>query len=62
MIAFIIRRLFWMVPILLGVSVITFAMLKNVPGDPVSRQLGGGAGRQRRHRRPTGSASPSSTG
>jgi peptide/nickel transport system permease protein len=42
MLAFIIRRLFWMVPILLGVSVITFVMLKNVPGDPVSKQLGAG--------------------
>lgn len=39
MTAYIFRRLLWMFPILLGVSVLTFAMLKNVPGDPILRQL-----------------------
>src|SRR5262245_28146561 len=48
MTAYVIRRLLWMVPTLLGVSIITFAMLKNVPGDPVSRivlagRTGGGS-------------------
>ncbi|MDP9469282.1 MAG: ABC transporter permease [Chloroflexota bacterium] len=42
MTAYIVRRLLWMVPILLGVSVITFAMLKNVPGDPVSQMMATG--------------------
>lgn len=42
MTAYIVRRLLWMVPILLGVSVLTFAMLKNVPGDPVSQMMATG--------------------
>lgn len=44
MAAFVVRRLLWLGPILFGVSVLTFVMLKNVPGDPVSQQLGGGRG------------------
>lgn len=36
MTAFIIRRLLWMVPILFGVSVICFVLLKQAPGDPVA--------------------------
>jgi peptide/nickel transport system permease protein len=36
MTAFIIRRLLWMVPLLLGVSIICFGMLKRAPGDPVT--------------------------
>ena len=36
MTAYIIRRLLWMIPILLGVSVICFTLLKQAPGDPVS--------------------------
>src|SRR5215212_1327103 len=39
MAAYVVRRLLWMIPILLGVSVITFVMLKNVPGDPISMQI-----------------------
>jgi peptide/nickel transport system permease protein len=35
MTAYVIRRLLWMIPILLGVSVICFALLKQAPGDPV---------------------------
>jgi peptide/nickel transport system permease protein len=36
MTAYIIRRLLWMFPILLGVSIICFALLKQAPGDPVA--------------------------
>jgi peptide/nickel transport system permease protein len=36
MTAYIIRRLLWMVPILLGVSIICFTLLKQAPGDPVA--------------------------
>jgi peptide/nickel transport system permease protein len=36
MTAYIIRRLLWMLPLLLGVSIICFAMLKRAPGDPVA--------------------------
>lgn len=39
MTAYVIRRLFWVVPVLLGVSIVTFGMLKSVPGDPVMRTL-----------------------
>ncbi len=44
MTAYIIRRVLWLGPILFGVSVLTFVMLKNVPGDPITRQLAGGRG------------------
>jgi peptide/nickel transport system permease protein len=36
MTAYIIRRLLWMIPILIGVSAICFALLKQAPGDPVA--------------------------
>ena len=36
MIAYIIRRLFQLVIVLIGVTFITFMMLKLVPGDPAS--------------------------
>jgi peptide/nickel transport system permease protein len=36
MTAYIIRRLLWMIPILIGVSIICFALLKQAPGDPVA--------------------------
>lgn len=36
MTAYIIRRLLWMIPILLGVSIICFLLLKQAPGDPVA--------------------------
>lgn len=42
MAAYLIRRLLWVTPILFGVSVLTFAMLKQVPGDPVSQLVAGG--------------------
>jgi peptide/nickel transport system permease protein len=35
MTAYIIRRLMWMIPLLFGVSIICFALLKQAPGDPV---------------------------
>jgi peptide/nickel transport system permease protein len=35
MTAYIIRRLMWMIPLLFGVSLICFALLKQAPGDPV---------------------------
>src|SRR4051794_5571303 len=36
MTAYIIRRLLWLLPLLIGVSVICFALLKNAPGDPIT--------------------------
>lgn len=39
MTAYIVRRLLWMLPLLLGVSIICFAMLKRAPGDPVGAML-----------------------
>lgn len=39
MTAYVIRRLLWMIPLLLGVSIITFGMLKRAPGDPVTFML-----------------------
>lgn len=39
MTAYIVRRLLWMIPLLVGVSIITFAMLKRIPGDPVTVML-----------------------
>jgi peptide/nickel transport system permease protein len=39
MTAYIIRRLLWMLPLLLCVSIICFAMLKRAPGDPVSAMM-----------------------
>lgn len=39
MTAYIIRRLLWMVPLLIGVSIVCFGMLKRAPGDPVSAML-----------------------
>ena len=39
MTGYVIRRVLWMVPLLLGVSIITFAMLKHAPGDPVAAIL-----------------------
>jgi peptide/nickel transport system permease protein len=39
MTAYIARRILWMLPLLLGVSIICFAMLKRAPGDPVAAML-----------------------
>jgi peptide/nickel transport system permease protein len=40
MTAYIVRRLLWILPLLLGVSVICFGLLKRAPGDPVTVMLG----------------------
>jgi peptide/nickel transport system permease protein len=37
--AYILRRLLYMIPLLLGVSVVTFALIKAAPGDPVTLML-----------------------
>jgi peptide/nickel transport system permease protein len=34
------RRLLWMIPILLGISVIVFSMMHLAPGDPAEAILG----------------------
>lgn len=39
MAAYIFRRILWMAPLLLGVSIICFTMLKRAPGDPVAAML-----------------------
>lgn len=38
MTAYIIRRILWMIPVLLTVSVITFALMHNTPGGPWARE------------------------
>jgi peptide/nickel transport system permease protein len=43
MIGFLARRLGWALPTLLGVSVIVFAIVKLIPGDPVATMAGPGA-------------------
>jgi peptide/nickel transport system permease protein len=40
MLQYIIRRLLVLVPLLIGVTVITFTMIRLVPGDPVAAQYG----------------------
>ena len=37
---YIIRRLFLLVPVLVGISIVTFAMLRLIPGDPARIMLG----------------------
>lgn len=39
MTAYVIRRLLWTIPLLIGVSIICFTLLKRAPGDPVSAIL-----------------------
>lgn len=36
MTAYIIRRLLWMLPLMIGVSIVCFALLKSAPGDPIT--------------------------
>lgn len=43
MISYIIRRILWMIPVLLGVSFLTFAIGKVTPGDPAKLMLGNNA-------------------
>ncbi|MET0342605.1 MAG: ABC transporter permease [Polyangiales bacterium] len=40
MLSFLLRRLLWIVPVLLGISVAVFGMLKAIPGDPALQILG----------------------
>ena len=40
MLTYILRRLALLVPILLGVSILTFTLIKQIPGDPVSQMIG----------------------
>ena len=40
---YIIKRLLWLIPILLGVTILIFSILYFVPGDPVQIILGDGA-------------------
>jgi peptide/nickel transport system permease protein len=42
--AYVIRRLLWTIPLLIGVSVICFTLLKRAPGDPVSAILASSRG------------------
>ena len=43
MIRYIGKRLLWMIPIVLGVSLMVFALIDLVPGDPASIILGASA-------------------
>jgi len=36
MAAYILKRILWMIPVLLGITVISFAVMKTAPGDPIS--------------------------
>ena len=40
MLGLLLRRLVWMLPVLLGISIAVFAMLKAIPGDPALQILG----------------------
>ena len=40
MLTYILHRLALLVPVLLGVSLLTFALVKQIPGDPVSQMIG----------------------
>ena len=44
MTAYVIRRLLWTLPLLIGVSIICFTLLKRAPGDPVSAILASSRG------------------
>ena len=43
MLKFIIRRALLMIPILFGVSLVTFLIVRSIPGDPVRVLLGADA-------------------
>src|SRR5699024_4941122 len=43
MLKYIIRRILLMIPILLGVSLVTFIIVRSIPGDPVRVLLGADA-------------------
>lgn len=44
MLAYVLRRLLWMVPTLLGITVLTFALFRLAPGDPFELALTGATG------------------
>ena len=50
MLTYIARRLFWMIPLLLGISIINFTIMKLAPGDPVSMLVGRNATPDQRER------------
>ena len=41
--SFILRRLFWAIPTLIGVAVVVFVLMRVVPGDPIAMMLPPGA-------------------
>ena len=46
MIKYIIKRLLWMIPIVLGVAILVFTLMTFCPGDPASIVLGSSATEQ----------------
>ena len=42
MVKFILKRLLWVIPVMLGVIFIVFAIDRFSPGDPVAAELGSG--------------------
>ena len=40
MLKFILRRVLLMIPVLLGVTLVTFIIVRSIPGDPVQMLLG----------------------
>lgn len=50
MLTYIARRLLWMIPLLLGISIINFTIMKLAPGDPVSVLVGRNATPDQRER------------
>ncbi|MFT5681680.1 MAG: peptide/nickel transport system permease protein [Myxococcota bacterium] len=46
MIAYIFRRILAMIPTLLGITLVTFAIISLAPGDPVATSFGAGGGEQ----------------
>ena len=43
MVRYIIRRLLWMIPVMLGIAVVIFTIMYACPGDPAAAVLGNGA-------------------
>lgn len=40
MLKYIVRRLFMLIPVLIGVSILTFSLIHLIPGDPARSMLG----------------------
>ena len=49
MLRYFFKRLLWMIPIILGVSILIFWMVNSIPGDPATAILGSGATEQEIH-------------